>query len=130
MKIFNCKETKERRRALRKNLTEAEMTLWKKLRRKRLEGLKFFRQYGIGAYIADFYCPQRKLVIEVDGGQHFLEDGKTYDAQREQYMSSLGIYTLRFTNLDILNNIDGTWERIIQKINELPLTPSLAKRGN
>jgi len=106
------------------------MTLWKKLRRKRLEGLKFFRQYGIGAYIADFYCPQRKLVIEVDGGQHFLEDGKTYDAQREQYMSSLGIYTLRFTNLDILNNIDGTWERIIQKINELPLTPSLAKRGN
>jgi len=53
--IFNCKETKEKRRALRKNLTEAEKALWKKLRSKRLVGLKFFCQYGIGAYIADFY---------------------------------------------------------------------------
>ena len=119
MRIFNCKETKQKRRELRKNLTEAEKALWKKLRGKRLAGLKFFRQYGIGAYIADFYCPQRKLVIEVDGGQHFSEDGKTYDAQREHYMSSLGIYTLRFSNLDILKNIDGTWERIIQVVKEM-----------
>jgi very-short-patch-repair endonuclease len=130
MEIFNCKESKEKRCALRKNLTEAEKTLWKKLRGKRLEGLKFFRQYGIGAYIADFYCPQRKLVIEVDGGQHFSEEGKDYDAQREHYMNSLGIYTLRFSNLDILKNLDGTWERIIQKVKELPLTPSFQKRGN
>lgn len=129
MEIFNCKETKEKRRELRKNLTEAERALWKKLRGRRLEGLKFFRQYGIGAYIADFYCPQRKLVIEVDGGQHYLQEGKDYDAQREQYMNSLGIYTLRFSNLDILKNIDGTWERIIQKVSELPLAPSLEKRG-
>jgi len=129
VKIFNCKETKEKRRELRKNLTEAEKALWKKLRGKQLEGLKFFRQYGIGAYIADFYCPERRLVIEVDGGQHFSRDSKTYDAQREQYMSSLGIYTLRFSNLDILKNIDGTWERIIHKVMELPLAPSLLKRG-
>jgi len=121
MEIFNCKETKEKRRVLRKNLTDAEKALWKKLRGKRLEGLKFFRQHGIGTYIADFYCPQRKLVIEVDGGQHFCEEGKKYDAQREQYLSSLGINTLRFSNLDILKNIDGSWERIIQKVNELPV---------
>ena len=129
MRIFNCKESKEKRRALRKNLTEAEKTLWKKLRGKRLEGLKFFRQYGIGAYIADFYCPQRKLVIEVDGGQHFSEEGKDYDAQREYYMNSLCMYTLRFSNLDILKNLEGTWERIIQVVKELPLAPSLEKRG-
>ena len=55
MEIFNCKETKEKRRVLRKNLTDAEKALWKKLRGKRLEGLKFFRQHGIGTYIADFY---------------------------------------------------------------------------
>lgn len=129
MEIFNCKETKEKRRELRRNLTEAEKALWEKLRGKRLEGLKFFRQYGIGADIADFYCPQRKLAIEVDGGQHFCEDGKNYDAQREQYLSSLGIRTLRFSNLDILMNIDGTWERIIQVVKELPLAPSFRKRG-
>ena len=129
MEIFNCEETKEKRRELRKNMTEAEKALWKELRGKRLAGLKFFRQYGIGAYIADFYCPQRKLVIEVDGGQHFSEDGKTHDAQREHYMSSLGIYTLRFSNLDILKNLDGTWERIIQVVKELPPAPSLCQEG-
>ncbi|PIU86267.1 MAG: hypothetical protein COS67_03340 [Deltaproteobacteria bacterium CG06_land_8_20_14_3_00_44_19] len=129
MEIFNRKETKEKRRELRKNLTEAEKALWEKLRGKHLEGLKFFRQYGIGAYIADFYCPQRKLAIEVDGGQHFCEEGKQYDAQREQYMSSLGIRTLRFSNLDILKNIDGTWERIIRVVKELPHAPSFRKRG-
>jgi len=130
MEIFNCNETKQKRRELRKNMTEAEKALWKKLRRKRLEGLKFFRQYGIGAYIADFYCPQRKLVIEVDGGQHFSEEGRGYDAQRERYMSSLGIRTLRFSNLDILKNIDGTWEKIVIVTKELPLSPSLEKRGH
>ena len=129
MEIFNCSETKQKRRELRKNMTEAEKALWEKLRRKRLEGLKFFRQYGIGAYIADFYCPQRKLVIEVDGGQHFLEECKTYDAKREHYMSSLGIRTLRFSNLDILKNIDGAWERITRELNKLPLAPSFRKRG-
>jgi len=130
MGIFNRQETKEKRRALRKNLTEAEKALWKKLRGKRLEGLKFFRQSGIGTYIADFYCPQLKLVIEIDGGQHFFEEGKSYDAQREHYMSSPSISTLRFSNLDILKNIDGVWDHIIKKINELPLTPSLEKRGD
>jgi len=129
MKIFNRKETKEKRRELRKNLTEAEKALWKNLRGKRLEGLKFFRQYGIGAYIVDFYCPQRKLVIEVDGGQHFLEEGKNHDGQREKYMSSLGIRTLRFKNTDILNNLDGVWERIVEVTKELSPTPSLVKRG-
>ena len=131
MRIFNRKESKEKRRELRKNLTEAEKALWKNLRGKRLEGLKFFRQYGIGAYIADFYCPQQRLVIEVDGGQHFSEEGKNYDAQREEYMSSLGIRTLRFSNLDILKNIDGVWERIIQVVKELrtPPAPSFPKRG-
>ena len=115
MEIFNCKESKKKRRALRKNMTEAEKALWKKLRGKHLEGLKFFRQYGIGAYIADFYCPQRKLVIEVDGGQHFSEEGKNYDAQREQYMSSLayipyGSATLIYQRILMgLGNASSRW---------------------
>ena len=129
MEVFNRKETKEKRRELRKNLTEAERALWEKLRGKRLEGLKFFRQYGIGSYIADFYCPQRRLVIEVDGGQHFSKEGKNYDTQREEYMSSLGIRTLRFSNLDTLKNMDGVWERIVRVVKELPPAPSFRKRG-
>lgn len=93
-----------------------------------LDGLKFFRQYGIGAYIADFYCPKRRLVIEVDGGQHFSKDGKNYDTQREEYMSSLGIRTLRFSNLDILKNMEGVWERIMREVREVPPAPSFRKR--
>jgi adenine-specific DNA-methyltransferase len=114
---------------LRRNQTEAEKLLWRHLRNRHLSGYKFRRQYPVGSFIADFYCPQRKLVIEVDGGQHFCEKGKKYDAQREQYLSSLGIRTLRFSNLDVLKNIDGTWERIIQKVKELSLAPSFEKRG-
>ena len=128
MKIFNRKETKAKRRQLRKNFTEAEKALWNAVRGKQLGGFRFFRQYGIGEYIADFYCPQRKLVIEVDEGQHFCEQGKNYDGQRENYMSSLGLRTLRLSNLDVLKNRDGTLERIIEILNELP-QPPFSKRG-
>ena len=122
MRTFNRGETKRNRRDLRKNQTDAEQKLWNILRNKRMDGHKFFRQYGIGPYIADFYCPLLKVVIEVDGGQHFSEEGKVYDRQREKFFQGLDIRVIRFNNLDILKNIEGVFD-YIQK--ELPPTPSL-----
>ena len=105
MEVFNRSETKMHRKNLRKNQTPAEQQLWHKLKSRQCLGYKFFRQYGISNYIVDFYCAQLKLVIELDGGQHYTEQGKAYDEAREKYMASLGIKTLRFSNLDVLKNI-------------------------
>lgn len=126
MKVFNRKETKERRRELRKGQTDAERQLWNQLRNKQMRGYKFFRQYGIGLYVADFYCPLSKLAIEVDGGQHYSEEGKIHDERRAEFLEGLGIRTIRFDNLDVLKNLKGVLESIL---NELPPAPSLLKRG-
>ena len=122
LKIFNLEENKERRRELRKSQTDAERQLWKRLRGKQMWGYKFFRQYGIGPYIADFYCLLLKIVIEVDGGQHYSEQGMKDDVRREEFLKGVGIKVVRFNNLDVLKNMAGVFERI-QK--ELPPTPSL-----
>ena len=122
LKIFNREEAKERRRELRKSQTDAQRQLWKILRNKQMGGYKFFRQYGIGPYIVDFYCPLSKIVIEVDGGQHYSEQGMRDDKQREGYLKRGGIRVIRFSNLDVLKNMTGVFE-CIQK--ELPPTPSL-----
>jgi len=106
-KLFNKRSTKEKRLNLRRNQTEAEELLWSRLRAKRFLNLKFFRQYGIGEYIADFYCPILKVVIEIDGAQHFTGEGKEYDEFRQDYMAQCGIKTIRFTNKEIFENIDG-----------------------
>ena len=93
MDVFNKASTKDKRKTLRKSRTEAETALWQQLRARSLLEGKFFRQYGIGEYIADFYCPQCKLVIEIDGNQHYSNDGDEYDKSLENYMNSLAIKT-------------------------------------
>ena len=80
------KKLKQLSRTLRINIIDAEKLLWSKIRGKQLKGLQFYRQKIIGNYIADFYCPKSKLVIEVDGGQHYNVDGKGKDKIREDYM--------------------------------------------
>ena len=104
--MLNSKNQIPVRRELRKNQTETEKIIWDKLRNRRFLNLKFRRQYGIGNYIADFYCSSLKLVIELDGGQHFTEEGLEYDKITEEFMKSLGIKTLRFNNNEVLNNIE------------------------
>ena len=74
--------------------------------------VRFYRQYAIGQYIADFYCRQAKLVIELDGSQHFMEAGEAYDQRRTAYMERFGIQVLRFTNKEILSNLYGVCEYI------------------
>ena len=132
-KIYNLKSTKEKRKLLRYSSTESEVKLWDKLRGKRLQGLNFFRQYGIGHYIADFYCPQLKLVVEVDGDKHFTEDGIAYDEERSRFFAASNIKTLRFRNQDVLKNIEKVLITIQTCANQRTssLGPPLhLKRGN
>lgn len=122
--IFNKKEYKERRQELRTNMTEPEKQLWQILRNKQM-GVKFRRQHGIGHYIADFYCSELKLVIEVDGDSHFSEDAKGYDKIRDDFFLSLNIKTIRINNDDVMNNIEGVSQSIMEEIKNLPpLTPA------
>ncbi len=100
-------DLKQRARVLRDDMTDAERRLWLRIKGKQVGGFKFYRQKVIGRYIADFYCHQAKLAIEVDGAEHRTPDGIEQDRLRDQYMNSLGISVLRFTNDEVLGSIDS-----------------------
>ena len=106
------KKLLERSRQLRKTITSAETLLWSKIRMKQVKGRWFYRQKPVGEYIADFYCPGAKLVIEVDGGKHFTDESMEYDRERDEYMASLGLRVFRFTNTEVLTNLNGVIEVI------------------
>ena len=107
---------KEISRQLRKNMTNAEKRLWAKIRMRQLQGYQFYRQKPIGDYIVDFFCPRAKLVIELDGSHHLIGETIEYDRIRDDYLSSLGLRVLRFTNADVLTCIEGVIERIENEI--------------
>lgn len=94
-------------------MTPQEIILWSKLRREQL-GCKFRRQHSIGNYIVDFYCPDRKIIIELDGWQHKREKDVKYDIKRTQYFEKLELKVLRFWNNEVNNNLDG----VVLKIEE------------
>ena len=114
-KIFNIKQNRHFRSELRNNLTEPEKILWQRIRSKQL-GTKFRRQHGIGDYIVDFYCPEKRLVIELDGDSHYNTDTQEHDRKRDDFMRSLGLQVIRFTNQDIMKNLDAVLEVIHQSI--------------
>jgi very-short-patch-repair endonuclease len=109
---------RDRSQQLRNERTPAERFLWLKIRGRRLNGFWFYRQKPVGVYIADFYCPKAKLVIEVDGGQHSANEVKEYDKARSEYMKSIGLSILRFTNTEVLANIKSVLETIYNKMLE------------
>jgi very-short-patch-repair endonuclease len=109
-------------RGLRKNMTDAERVLWSKLRRKQLNGLIFYRQRNIGNYIVDFYCPAAKLIVELDGGQHYSVEGRAKDVTRDQYLVNLGLNVLRFSDLDVLKNMDGVLS-VLYEHTKIPPAP-------
>ena len=113
--IYNILKLKDRRGILRRRETPEEALLWSMIRKDRL-GVKFRRQHSIGGYIADFYCPEKKLIIELDGYQHLKNDGKEYDANRTKYFEGLGITVLRFGNIAIRTNINFVIQKIIQHL--------------
>ena len=99
---------------LRRNSTNPENLLWYYLKAKQLEGLKFRRQQPIGKYIVDFVCFSKKLVIELDGGQHAEGKIKQNDRKRDEWLKTQGFKVLRFWNNDVLENIEGVGEVIIE----------------
>ena len=115
MLVYNLK-LKPYWREFRKNMTDAERRVWSKLRLKQLEGCQFYRQRIIGEYIVDFYCPKAKIVIEVDGSQHFSDGMVEADKARDKYILNRGLKVLRFTDTEVLKNIDGVTGKILENL--------------
>ena len=99
----------ERSRRLRRDSTNTESKLWRRLKSRQLYGLKFVRQEPVGPFTVDFVCREQRLVVEVDGGQH--ADSK-HDVERDRWLADHGYRVLRFWNNDVLGNIDGVLETI------------------
>ena len=109
--------TISRAKTLRHHMTSAEDRFWLYVRNRRMLGLKFRRQHPLGNFIADFYCHELKLVVEIDGSVHNLKHIQEYDVYREQKIKELGLSVLRFTNDDVFINGDFI-EREIRKFAE------------
>lgn len=120
------------KRQLRANQTRAEQLLWAKLRSNQIHGLKFRRQHGIGSYIVDFFCPEKNLVIEVDGDVHANTRQINRDTQRENYLRSLNIHVIRYNNDDVFNNLNGILEDLARRLfgDSTSPKPLLTKEGN
>lgn len=112
--LINDPSYKIKRRTLRRNQTNSEHKLWQFLKNRQFNGLKFYRQYSIGAYILDFYCPQKLLAIELDGGQHIINE--KYDEERTNFINALGIKVIRFWNHEALQKIEGVLEVIANEL--------------
>jgi len=110
-------------KTLRRNQTDAEKKLWAALRNRKLAGVKFRRQFPIGGYILDFYAPEYGLGIEADGGQHYEDTRKQRDEVRTRELSKLGVEIIRFSDRDILTNIEGVYEAIERALRIRRLTP-------
>ena len=110
------KEQTTKSRQLRKNMTLQERKLWQYLRNRQINNCRFRRQYPIGAYIVDFICLNKKLIIEIDGGQHNEYENIKYDDERTEYFKSLGFRVVRFWNCDIDENIEGVYELILRHL--------------
>lgn len=109
----NLKHTARR---LRQRMTESEKALWARLRGKQLLGVQFYRQKPIGGYVVDFYAPRAKLVVEIDGSQHFRAEGLENDKERDRCLAGLGLDVVRFNSREVLTNTDGVVEVIWRKM--------------
>mgnify|MGYP001562296369 FL=1 len=99
-------------RTLRKQQTEAEKRLWWFLRNRQISNCKFRRQQAVGPFIVDFLCLEKRLIVELDGGQHAEQSEKEYDEARTEFLASEGYRTMRFWNHDVLTNTEGVLEVI------------------
>jgi very-short-patch-repair endonuclease len=109
-------------RRLRRNQTDAERILWFRLRDRRLDGWKFRRQMSLNGYIADFCCPDAKLIIELDGSQH--SDRQEQDSQRTANLEASGYLVVRYSNADVMRNVEGVLEDLLRTIDPQAFEPS------
>ncbi|MGB3615302.1 MAG: endonuclease domain-containing protein, partial [Elainellaceae cyanobacterium] len=110
---------KTKRQTLRSNMPPAEKILWDRIRARQIENCKFRRQYSIGPFVTDFYAPELKLAIELDGESHFVEDAQTYDQERDAFLISKGSTIIRVANEQIYQDLDSVLVAIAQRVKEL-----------
>ncbi len=115
MLLYDVK-LKEFSQLLRKNMTDAEKLLWSKLRRKQLKGVQIYRQRIIDDYIVDFYCPKADLIIEIDGSQHYTDEGINKDKIRDNFLKIQGFKVLRFSDKEVFENLKGVVEKIYENL--------------
>ena len=122
---------RKRARVLRKDSTDAEQKLWHAVRAHRLNGVGFRRQSPIGPYIVDFVSHATKVIIELDGGQHYDSAHEAHDARRDSFLRSKGFRVLRFSNYEVMTNLEGVWTVIAAAVVEAvtPSQPSPASGG-
>jgi very-short-patch-repair endonuclease len=110
------RKLKQFSRALRSDMTDAEQHLWWKIRSKQLGGVQFYRQKPLLSFIVDFYCPKAKLVIELDGSQHFETEHQDKDAERDRLLASIGLKVLRFDDRQVLRECEAVLEVIYAEV--------------
>jgi very-short-patch-repair endonuclease len=119
--LFNKGSERNKRRSLRSNMPKAEALVWARLRDRQVEGLKFRRQYSVGAFVLDFYCPELKLAVEIDGLSHRRDGAPEYDADRQLFLEGTGISVVRVTNERVYQNLDAAIRVIVDAIGCLRL---------
>jgi very-short-patch-repair endonuclease len=117
--IYNCAEQKEYRQYLRAHSTRAERVLWLCLKGRQVRGCKFRRQHGIHMFVVDFYCPELRLAIEVDGITHDDDRQQASDRNRQRLIESYGVDFLRFSDEEVLENAEKVVETIAAEIDRL-----------
>jgi very-short-patch-repair endonuclease len=124
---------RSRAKQLRQTMTRAETLLWRYLKASRIDGLGFRRQVPVKNYIADFICFSVKLIVELDGESHDFEERQKADQRRDTFFASEGFHVLRFTNDQVMSNLEGVVEVIRQtascRASGLPLSPALPHKG-
>ncbi|MEA5508563.1 endonuclease domain-containing protein [Crocosphaera sp. UHCC 0190] len=128
--LYNKSCEKDKRRSLRNNMPPAEKLLWARLRGRQVEGAKFRRQYSIGGFVVDFYVPELRLAIEVDGPSHLGAEAQAYDAQRQAFIESFGTRFLRFTNQQVYQELDAVVEAIALVILDMRSLSPPFQRGD
>ena len=124
---YNKQSEKINRRKLRKNSTEAEKILWKRLRGRKFLGLKFRRQYSIAQFVLDFYCPEKRFAIEIDGNIHNRKGIKNHDENRDGFINDFKIKIIRIKNEKVFDDIDSLLKYIEVEIQTSPPAPLLKK---
>ncbi len=114
---------KSNARQLRQNMTEAEQVIWYRVRRKQIMGVQFYRQKPLLNFIVDFYCAKARLVIELDGGQHFEDEQQEKDIIRDKALMDIGLLVLRFDNYQVLAETESVINRIYEVVAERLLNP-------
>lgn len=124
------KDHKVRARELRSEMTPEEQIIWRLVRRKQIHGVTFHRQKPIDQYVVDFYCPKAKLVVEIDGGQHFEPDHAESDRLRDEALQALGLQTIRFSNSDVRRRIAAVGDEIYRVVGKRLRRPADSSLGD